>query len=389
MKDPIFRFDNESDELIEGRLKDNFEYVTTRKTMKKSDYIGTENILKDGTGLIRNIDSNLLTGIEFSENDILVSNIRPYLRKFWRSDCTGIASSDVLVMRSKNICPNYFYHLISRQCFFDYVMEGAKGTKMPRGDKKHIGEMPVSIPSLPEQEKIADFLSSYDEKISIQRERVEALERRKKGLLQKVFSQEIRFKADDGSKYPEWEYKKIGDIGTLTGGGTPSTKDEKYWKGSIPWISSSDLREDDIRNVNIWRYITEDAIKKSATKLIPKTSILIITRVGVGKVAIAPDNICTSQDFANLVDFQGVCEYIIYAIKLSISEHASQDSRGTSIKGITSASLKEYKIPFPSIDEQQKIGDFFIAIDDQINIEKERLATMETIKKGLLQGLFC
>jgi type I restriction enzyme S subunit len=105
---------------------------------------------------------------------------------------------------------------------------------------------------------------------------------------------ELRFKEFSG----EWEEKKLGDIGKIIGGGTPETSKSEYWNGDIPWVSSSDIFEENIQHISVTRYINEKAIKNSATKLIPKNSILFVSRVGVGKLAVSKLDLCTSQDFS-------------------------------------------------------------------------------------------
>ena len=99
----------------------------------------------------------------------------------------------------------------------------------------------------------------------------------------------------------DWEKAKLSDIAEFCGGGTPSTKIAKYWEGDIPWISSSDISEGDLFNVQMTRYITKEAIGNSATKLCPKGSIAVVTRVGVGKLAYIDCDYCTSQDFSNII----------------------------------------------------------------------------------------
>ena len=110
-------------------------------------------------------------------------------------------------------------------------------------------------------------------------------------------SPKLRFAEFSG----EWEEKKLGTLGIFKGGGTPSTSNKKYWEGDIPWISSSDLIDKNIHNININRFINKTSIKESATKIIPANSILFVSRVGVGKLAISKSALCTSQDFTNLI----------------------------------------------------------------------------------------
>lgn len=246
-----------------------------------------------------------------------------------------------------------------------------------------------SFPSLPEQEKISNFLTSYDHMIDTQSQRVEAMKTRKKGLLQKIFSQEIRFKNDNGQNYPEWEKKTVGSLANnIVGGGTPSTKNPAFYAGEIPWISSSDLVEDKINYLNMTRFITQDAINRSATKLIPAQSVMIVCRVGVGKVAVNELPLCTSQDFMNLIVKEENSPVFIGYLLMNLMVKRKNSVQGTAIKGIPSAEIKKFKVLVPALPEQQKIADFLTTVDAQIDVEEKRLETMKTIKKGLLQQMF-
>ena len=150
--------------------------------------------------------------------------------------------------------------------------------------------------------------------------------------------------------------KYVSELGSFLGGGTPTTSYEEYWNGDIPWISSSDLFENNIFQVNIKKHITQEAIINSATKLIPKNSILIVSRVGVGKISINKKELCTSQDFINLIPLKTLdTRYLAYNIKTKLSKLISLN-QGTSIKGITKKDLQDIKIQISSIQEQKKIA---------------------------------
>ena len=170
-------------------LQDISFYVTATAVGNKASFIGTENMKKGCMGVLFDTDGNSeVQGVKYQANDILVSNIRPYLQKAWKADRNGICSTDVLCIRGNNgIDSNFLYDIIANDKFFDYVMQGAKGTKMPRGDKRHIMDMPVAIPCLEEQQKIADFLSAYDEAISYAKQELDKWKELKKGLLQQMF----------------------------------------------------------------------------------------------------------------------------------------------------------------------------------------------------------
>ena len=137
----------------------------------RKNYISTENILPNRSG-IKEASSLPATGkvTAFCGNDILISNIRPYFKKIWLASFDGGCSNDVICLRAKkNVLCQFLYYLLSQDDFFDYIMLGAKGTKMPRGDRKQIINWGIALPPLKEQQKIVSILSSLDNKIALNR----------------------------------------------------------------------------------------------------------------------------------------------------------------------------------------------------------------------------
>ena len=146
---------------------------------------------------------------------------------------------------------------------------------------------------------------------------------------------------------------------SLKGGGTPSTNRSEFWQGNIPWISSSDLIENDIYLIKEHRFITFSAIENSSTKLIPEESILVVTRVGVGKVAVNQHALCVSQDFTCLTKKTHISSYYFaYLVQKLLKRHCSQ---GSTIKGISSNDIADFVIWYPDIEEQNKIY-FFLKL---------------------------
>lgn len=183
-----------------------------------------------------------------------------------------------------------------------------------------------------------------------------------------------------------WNEIKLAEIGEFTGGGTPSRDNESYWKGEIPWVSSSDIDEDSIFSVNISRFISEEALKVSATKLVPSNSILLVSRVGVGKLAITYNPICTSQDFTNFTPNSSDLVFLAYYLKKH-KEILLSFSQGMVIKGFTKDDVSNLKIQLPSIYEQQKIAACLSSLDEVITAESKKLEVLKDHKKGLLQNL--
>jgi len=191
---PRLRFPEFQDagEWEEEKLGNISFFVNERISLEKlnlDNYISTENILPDYMGVIRATKLPPSgSAIQFKMNDILISNIRPYLKKVWLSNKDGGASNDVLIVRAKEkITAKYLSFMLVNDAFIEYVMKGAKGLKMPRGDISLMKEYPLAYPSISEQQRIAEFLTTIDEQISAQSETVAALKVHKKGLMQQLF----------------------------------------------------------------------------------------------------------------------------------------------------------------------------------------------------------
>lgn len=197
-------------------------------------------------------------------------------------------------------------------------------------------------------------------------------------------SPKIRFKG-----YTEdWEQRKLSEIALQTyGGGTPKTTNEEFWKGNIPWIQSSDLIEERLFNVKPRKYISQEAISKSATKLVPQNSIAIVTRVGVGKLAFMPFSYATSQDFLSLSELKIEPEFAVYAL-YKMMQLVSNEVQGTSIKGITKDELLAKEFLIPGGEEQKKIGVYLHNLDHLITLHQRKLEQTKTLKKYMLQKMF-
>ena len=200
----------------------------------------------------------------------------------------------------------------------------------------------------------------------------------KRGLHEHVF---IKNRKDS------WKKATLQSVASFCGGGTPSKDVSAYWNGSIGWISSSDIQDEWIDDISVTRRITKAAIDNSATKLCPKGTIAIVSRVGVGKVAIMPESLCTSQDFTNIISISGNTRYMAYQIAFKMKIEAMK-TQGTSIKGITNDIVKSMVLDIPPLEEQKKIANMLTAFDSYIKRAVCELDLFLAIKKALLQQLF-
>ena len=266
----------------------------------ESNYISTDSMLKDRGGIIapESIPSDGKV-TKYQSNDILVSNIRPYFKKIWFSNREGGCSNDVLVFRArKGIISRYLYYILSVDTFFEHMMAGANGTKMPRGNKKLILNYSFDLPPLPTQHRIATILSRYDSLIENYQKQIKLLEEAAQRLYKEWFV-DLHFPDHENTKIingvPEgWEKRKIEELVNIKSGYAFKSKD---WQSKghpvvkIKDINGTFVLSDSLDCVPI-------TAAKKANQFILRTGDLVIAMTGatIGKVGIVTeDNIYTNQ----------------------------------------------------------------------------------------------
>lgn len=168
-RDKLLSFENVGGQEIEWKKMSEVSfYPKTRidaSELSDNSYIGVENLLKDKLGRTDSTVKPEGSVIQFVEKDILIGNIRPYLRKIWKSDCKGGTNGDVLCIRVKEpseVSADYLFHILSSEKFFLYDIKNSKGAKMPRGDKSAVMDFEIPIPSLEEQHRIVSILDRFE-----------------------------------------------------------------------------------------------------------------------------------------------------------------------------------------------------------------------------------
>ena len=165
-------------------------------SVELSEYIGTENMLPDRAGVEKYEDVLPYKNVrEYRVGDVLISNIRPYLKKIWLADRNGGCSTDVIVIRIRDkdvLTPEFLFSKLADASFFDFVMNNAIGTKMPRGDKRMMEMFRIPVPTLAEQRAIASVLSDMDAELAaLSREKAKA-EQIKQGMMQELLTGRVR-----------------------------------------------------------------------------------------------------------------------------------------------------------------------------------------------------
>lgn len=275
-----------------------------------------------------------------------------------------MACPDSLVgIKSKSDTHNYFmyYYLATQQRKLDYLA--------PEGAQKNINIEflnPYKVPktSLPEQKKIATFLSAVDQKIQQLRQKASLLEQYKKGVMQQLFSGDLRFKNEDGEAYPDWEEKRLGEILTIGSG-----KDYKHLKvGNIPVYGTGGY----MTSVNEYLFDGE--------------SVGIGRKGTIDKPVFLSGKFWTVDTLFYTHSFKGVFPFFIYLIFQTINWKLYNEASG--VPSLSKSTIEKIKLKIPSLPEQQKIATYLSSIDTKIEGVKQQITQTESFKKGLLQRMF-
>jgi type I restriction enzyme S subunit len=296
-----------------------------------------------------------------------------------------------LVTNKKQITKVFLSNFFLTNDYHKRIKETASGSTVRHSSNKILASTNIYFPTLPEQQKIATFLTVVDEKIQQLTKKKDLLEQYKKGVMQKIFNQEIRFKDDNGNDFADWEEKKLGDFTFWASGGTPSKDIDSYWNGDIPWISGSSMRG--IKYSNSKLKITVEGLK-NGSKLAQKGSLLILVRgsmlFNTIPVGITTRDVAFNQDVKSIKCNEETSPiYLLYWFISSENKILNMVS-GTGIGAgkLDLIELKRLDIFLPSLPEQQKIADFLSAIDDKLNSVNQQLEKTQAYKKGLLQQMF-
>jgi len=198
----------------------------------------------------------------------------------------------------------------------------------------------------------------------------------------------IKYKNTPIGKIPvDWEVVRLRNIASkFYNGGTPDTKNKSYWDGNIPWITGADFEGQKVKYIR--RYITEEGVINSATNVVPKGNLLIVTRTGVGKLAIAPFDIAISQDITGVIldSEKALTEFIYWYLEFNASKLKLM-IQGTSINGLLREDLETISFPLPPHPEQKKIAEILTTLDEAIEKTDQIIEKTKEVKKGLMQKL--
>jgi len=291
---------------------------------------------------------------------------------------------NILSLQKDKYNPEFFALTISSGTSQKRLSKLAQGKSVVHLHNEDLSGLQIKVPSLAEQQKIADFLSNVDSIITAETKILNTLQKKKKALMQKLFIRQLRFKSADGTDFPAWEEKKLGDVCSYIGGGTPSKKVKEYWNGNINWASVKDI-------TGKYLYETQDKISQlgadsSATNICGPDSLLLITRMSPGKTVITKCITAINQDL-KIVKSDINVEFL-HLLFQSIQTKIDEKTSGTTVKGISIEGLNQIDIRLPCKEEQQKITACLSSMDSLIQTQQKVVTTWQQRKKALLQLMF-
>ena len=325
------------------------------------------------------------------EGDLLVADASEDYKDIGKSteilnikDNKVLGGLHTLLLRDKNnsFANGYKGYILRNEKILKEVKRIATGISVLGISKTNLSELNILIPPLKEQEKIAEILTNYDKDIEQEELLIEKEKEFKKGMMQKIFSQEIRFKDDNGEDYPEWEEKTLGNyINFLTGYPFNSKKFNEEKRG-VPLIRIRNLLDSNISTYYEGEYENKYIIKRE--------DILIGMDGDFNVVKWKNNGALLNQRIVKVFSKNNLelCNTFLYYILEKPIKNINLKTFSTTVKHLSVKDIEKIIVNLPILKEQEKIANFLSDIDNKIeNIEKE-LEGLKEFKKGLLQQMF-
>lgn len=304
------------------------------------------------------------------DNDVLFSTVGQtgITALYDESIIAGIAQNIVGLRASEQTAGNFLYYLLTERRNNNKFKQIEMIAVQPSVKVSQMIHLSFKVPSKPEQEKIADFLTAADERIAVGEKKLELLETYKRGVIQKIFSQQIRFKDENGNTYPDWEEKKLGEIARIYQPLTISQSD--LTKTGYPVYGANGI-------IGKYDRFNHENEQIAVTCRGNTCGVINYTQP---KSWITGNAMVINMDDSSKADKK----FMYYQL---LSQNLNYLITGSGQPQIT-GDIKQHKVFVPFIKEQQKIADFLTTLDARITAEKSKLTAARQFKKALLQRMF-
>ncbi|ODM55255.1 hypothetical protein BFF93_02040 [Elizabethkingia meningoseptica] len=387
MRFPSFEGEWETKKLGEVATNKSEKYNPANET----DYIKCiemEHLTTDTGQLLGYIDGSTSGSIKnvFNEGDVLFGKLRPYLKKYLQAPFDGVCSSEIWVLKGKNISNDFLYRIVQTKLFIDLANQSS-GSKMPRADWNVVESGFFGIPTPLEQKKISSFLALLDERIQTQNKIIEELKLLKITISKKLFSRQLRFKNGNNENYIDWNTKKLGEVTTLVNKRNKNNEKLPVYSinnklGFVPQSEQFEGVDSEDRGYDIKLY-----------KIIDKNTFAYNpARINVGSIGYSKnlENIIISSLYVCFKTDNTINDNFLY-------QYLKTDFFNREVLRNVEGGVRDYlfydnfariKFGLPCIEEQKKIADYLSSIDSKIDIESQLLHKFEKQKRYLLANLF-
>ena len=394
---PALRFrDDQGDEYpnwdeqkftaLATKISDNYKPVDTEQII----CIELENIVSNSGRLSGSTTTfgRKSTKTKFRAGDVLFGKLRPYLNKYYLTDFDGVCTTEIWVLRPISVASEFLYLVVQGERFLR-VANYQFGSKMPRSDWKLVSESTIYLPkSSKEQRKIASFLSSVDRRIEQLERKRSLLAEYRKGMMQKLFSREIRFRDEQGKEYPEWTTTTLNDVAKFCKGKGISINDVDV-NGNVKCIRYGELYTNYGETI---KSVTSCTNLSPAELVLSKNNDVIIPSSGETALDMASASCVLLDDVAlggDLIIIRSNLNGIFLAYCLNyMKREIARLAQGVSVVHLYASQIQQLRLPIPHIEEQEKIARFLVSIDEKVELVSEQIEKTREFKRGLLQQMF-
>lgn len=268
---------------------------------------------------------------------------------------------------NNNLNPEFLLYFTQTKVYRKFIKRQGVGISVLGISKKNLDKLLVNLPNYNEQQKIGGFFSKLDQQIELEEQKLEKLEEQKKGYMQKIFSQELRFKDENGNDYPEWEIKKLMQIAKVKTGS--KNVQDNIQDGKFKFFD----RSVEVKYLNTFDF-DETAI------IYPGEGSKFLPRYFSGKYSL-------HQRAYSIYDININNNYLYYYLSLQ-NNHFLKYAVGSTVKSLRMSGFDKLKVMVPKNSEQEKIGDFFNELDELIEKQSSKIGVLKQRKKGFLQKMF-
>jgi len=378
LKVPKLRFREFEDEWKESRLENLLKDLKSGKTSANGQ---GEFAVYGSTGIIGKTDEFTHSG-----DYILIARVGANAGAIQRvNGCFAVTDNTLVLDFLDESCITFVECVLTRFNLNRLVF----GSGQPLVTGGQLKAIPLNLPNLPEQQKIAGFLSAVDEKLKHLGRKKELLQQYKKGVMQQLFSQELRFKREDGSDYEDWEEKRLGEVAVFSKGKGIS-KSDIVEDGATPCIRYGELYthyQERIEHI-VSRTdvpVSQLTFSKANDVIIPSSGE---TQLDIAKAScVMFDGIALGGDL-NVIRTEQDGLFLAYYMNSAKKFEIAQMAQGNSVVHLYSSQLKDLYVQLPCLEEQQKIAAFLSSLDRKIDAVSAQIELTQQFKKGLLQEMF-